>query len=164
MLKCKVGVPNPGVTETFGYTAVEMQAMGCIVTSICCPGFLDTVYKTGILYRSTSQLAKSIIALLQRENNDYKETYRFIKENFSFDAVLPQWEEMLKNIYKSSHLHAETKLVNPDYRNKKLKEWIRLLKKKNRIFKNLPPVESFYFMENKNLGRFLRKCIKRIVR
>lgn len=42
--QCKVGVPNPsGVTETFGLTAVEMQAMGCKVTTIKCPGYLDTV-------------------------------------------------------------------------------------------------------------------------
>lgn len=43
LLKCRVGVPNPsGNTETFGFTAIEMQSMGCNITTMKCSGYLDT--------------------------------------------------------------------------------------------------------------------------
>ena len=65
-VKCKVGVPNPGgETETFGLTAVEMQMMGMEVTTIICPGYLDTVYQKENLYQSTDDLADRVVNLLK---------------------------------------------------------------------------------------------------
>ena len=49
LLKCRVGVPNPsGNTETFGFTAIEMQSMGCNITTMKCSGYLDTVFTKDI--------------------------------------------------------------------------------------------------------------------
>lgn len=90
--KCKVGVPNPsGVSETFGYTAVEMEFMDCQVTTIKCPGYMDTVCLKENLYNSTSELSNFIINLLKSENYDRKKVIEYI-EKFSVKSVIHDWE------------------------------------------------------------------------
>jgi glycosyltransferase involved in cell wall biosynthesis len=148
LLKCKVGVPNPsGEGETFGYTAIEMQAMGCIVTTMRCPGYLDTVYKTGILYRSTLLLANNIIRLLQKKDNHYQQVYNFIKDNFDINLIVSQWETLFENCTKKEiiPLHDMNQLINPNYRCKKLKEVIRQLKIKMPLLQHLLPLYFIFF-------------------
>lgn len=90
--KCKVGVPNPsGVSETFGYTAVEMEFMDCQVTTIKCAGYLDTVCDKANLYSTTNELADYIVRLLKNDSYDNKPVLEYIKQ-FSVDNVVVDWE------------------------------------------------------------------------
>lgn len=96
--KCKVGVPNPsGVSETFGYTAVEMQFMDCQVTTIKCAGYIDTVCDKSNLYENTDQLASYVIRLLKNNCYDKKATMDYIKQ-FSIENVIKEWEKLFLNI------------------------------------------------------------------
>lgn len=96
--KCKVGVPNPsGVSETFGYTAVEMQFMDCQVTTIKCAGYLDTVCEKTNLYNNTDELADYIVRLLNKSNYDNKSTLEYIKR-FSIENVVNQWEQFIHEL------------------------------------------------------------------
>ncbi|MDZ7724272.1 MAG: glycosyltransferase [candidate division KSB1 bacterium] len=104
--KTKVGVPNPsGLTETFGYTAIELQLAGCSIVTKKCPGYLDTVYKeSGILLDKTSpyQLANAIISLLQREGYNSNKTVQFIKDNFSFQVITKKWFDLFLAVYNDN--------------------------------------------------------------
>ena len=96
--KCKVGVPNPwGESETFGYTAVEMEMMGCLVTTIKCPGYLDTIYDQSNLYKNIDQLGEYVVKLLKTENNNYEETLKFI-DRFSISQITKEWNVFLNSI------------------------------------------------------------------
>lgn len=96
--KCKVGVPNPwGESETFGYTAVEMEMMGCLVTTIKCPGYLDTIYDQSNLYENIDQLGEYVVKLLKTENNNYEETLKFI-DRFSISQITKEWNVFLNSI------------------------------------------------------------------
>lgn len=100
--KCKVGVPNPsGVSETFGYTAVEMEFMDCQVTTIRCAGYVDTVYDKTNLYNNTDELASYIIRLLQ--NNEYNNTpvLDYIKQ-FSIENIILEWEGFFNELENKS--------------------------------------------------------------
>lgn len=148
---CKVGVPNPGgATETFGLTAVEMQSMGCNITTIKCPGYLDTVLNKNNLYSSTNQLAEFIIKLLSCEHTiNLREVYNFIEANFSYDSVVPQWYKLFTEcIENDKHLNpVEAYLVNDDFHLKKIKEKLRLAKQKNTVLKKLPSLERIFYKQ-----------------
>lgn len=89
--ECKVGVPNPsGVSETFGYTAVEMELMGCHVTTIKCPGYLDTVCEQQNLYENSNELAANIVSLLRKDTFDYAQVLSFASK-FSIDNIIGKW-------------------------------------------------------------------------
>lgn len=91
LARTKVGVPNPsGVSETFGYTAVEMQFMGCGVTSISCPAYLDTVYDKSNLYSSADDLAEYVCRILNSSSIDYDNTMKYFHA-FSVDKVTDEW-------------------------------------------------------------------------
>lgn len=137
---CKIGVPNPsGFTETFGYTAVEMEMMGCAVTTMKCPGYIDTVYDVNQLYNTPSQLADYLIRLLKKTSSiDYTSTLKYIKNNFTIEAVIPHWEHLLigiQTVYPPSS--------RSNYHCKNLKEFIRIhipdLAKKH-----IPCIETIY--------------------
>lgn len=150
--QCKVGVPNPGgLTETFGLTAIEMQAMGCVVTTIKCPGYLDTVHNKDFLYKKTSQLADYIIKALKTENAPkLNDLIDFIEENFSYDIVLPQWHRLFIDcIPNDVFLHSDENgsLTNGDYHYKWLKEFLR--KNKNRFLVHIiPPIEQLLYKQH----------------
>ena len=101
--KCKVGVPNPsGVSETFGYTAVEMQLMGCSVTTIKCPGYIDTVFNKENLYDNTNQLSAYIIKLLNENNfSDNSLVYKYL-DAFSVENVVDKWVAFLLSLEKKT--------------------------------------------------------------
>lgn len=149
--ECKVGVPNPGgLTETFGLTAIEMQAMGCIVTTIKCPGYLDTVYDKGMLYDNPSKLADYIISGLKATDSaDLSKVSCFIESNFSYDVIMPQWHKLFTECLSiDSSIHSDSeKLVNSDYHLKKWKDAIR--KKKNiPIVRMIPSLERILYKQH----------------
>lgn len=149
---CKVGVPNPsGLSETFGYTAVEMQLMGCAVTTIECPGYIDTVYDTKLLYKSPKQLSKYIISLLKNEYNpNYESTIEYIQKNFSLENVVDEWENLFINIDKKFYKEPSPR---SNYHGKRIKEWYRKSIPLH-IRKYLPEIERFY---NNRIYRFFHK-------
>jgi hypothetical protein len=106
--RTRVGVPNPsGVTETFGYTAVEMQEYGCLIATIRCPAYVETVYSgAGILYRNEKDLAKAVITLLNRPNNNYPETIDYIRSHFGLEKIANEWHQLL-----SGSLQQEQKAI-----------------------------------------------------
>jgi hypothetical protein len=141
----KVAVPNPkGKGETFCISAVEMQLMGCNVTSMQAPGYLDTVYN-GILVKTKKELIESIVSLLNTANfvKDYNETLTYINNNFSINAVISDWEKLLLSDMKKP-IHPITPLYNPYYRLKFLKERIRRSKSLHFISYFLPSIDFYY--------------------
>lgn len=150
LLRTKVGVPNPsGITETFCISAVEMQAMGAMVTTINFPGFIDTI-SNGFLYKHREDLAKSVINLLKNGNSYYKKTIEYIEDNFSFESVISKWELLLI----SGNIEKEYKLYNKFYRLKWLKEIKRNIALKFAVFYKLPTIERiFIFIERILHGR-----------
>ena len=102
--RTRVGVPNPsGISETFCITALEMQLMGGIITTINYGGFKNTVYrKTGILYSNINELASCIIKQLSADDNDIEGCYTFIRENFSFDKIAKEWITLFEKLEKQT--------------------------------------------------------------
>lgn len=99
LARTRVGVPNPsGVSETFCITALEMQAMGALVTTIDFGGFRNTVYKTGLLYQDPKDLAKCIIIQLQQTDNDIDGFYSWMEENFAFEKVVEDWMRLFESL------------------------------------------------------------------
>jgi len=97
--RTKVGVPNPsGETETFGYTAVEMQGFGALVTTKKSIGYNETVFNSDHLYENEESLADVICRLLKTEYNGYKDTHEFIDANFHFNVVANQWLDLFARI------------------------------------------------------------------
>lgn len=95
LLQTKVGVPNPsGKTETFGITAVEMQLMGCVVSTIECEGYLDTVFG-GFMYKKKKDFLPMLVNALRAQSNNYETNRKLILQKFSHSAVISQWEELV---------------------------------------------------------------------
>lgn len=139
--KTKVGVPNPsGNSETFGYTAIEMALRGSLITTIQCPGYLDTVPANGILYNSPDALAKSIVSLLKRDDNDYPATYNFIESNFSYRVISQKWHDMFTDILENkAAVLSDAPIL---YRFGALRERMRRLKATVPALNFLPTVAS----------------------
>lgn len=138
LAKSKVGIPNPtGQTETFGYSAVEMQYMGCAIATMKCPGFLDTVISNGnnILYSNVNNLHKYIIKLLLlKEDLDIWKTRKYIEKKYSADCIIGQWEQLIttNNIYKGNYRNLLFRL-----------KWLKIINKKLYKFLRLDPFVSF---------------------
>lgn len=151
LLRTKVGVPNPsGITETFCISAVEMQLMGAVVTTIKAPGYLDTV-RNGHLFGRAGDLAHNIIELLNSNESDYSRALSYFESNFSPESVIPKWEELfLKGTVKY-----DNSLSNPSYRLKWLKESLRKMSIRFPfIYRINPTVERLYlFVERLVKGR-----------
>lgn len=140
--RTRVGVPNPsGVSETFCITALEMQAMGALVTTINYGGLKDTVFHTGILYNNSKELAASIITLLQRKENHIQDFYKFMEEHFSFEHVTKDWIDFINHLNDSSVPFLPND--NSD-RLSILKEFNRRIKKKLPFGYTILPTIDFY--------------------
>lgn len=141
----KVGVPNPsGNTETFGYTALELQAHGALVTTKKCPGYLETVFN-GVLYTDSKDLAKTIVSLLKRNENSLDAFNRYAEEKFSFPVISQQWYMLFQDMIAGTVRTAIPKPLNLGYRNKWLRELNRRLKATLPFGSVLP---SVLFFEN----------------
>lgn len=76
-----------------------MQMMGCAVTTILCPAYIDTVYNKNNLYKSQDQLAENIIKLLLSTENAYDDMLAFIN-TFSVDKVTSHWVSLFEDLNK----------------------------------------------------------------
>ncbi len=145
MLNSKVGVPNPrGFGETFCISAVEMQLLGCTVTAMSAPGYLDTFINGRVTAHRKASLANSIIDLLLADEPlvPIDQTITTINERFSLSVVLKEWERFLKGDQKT-HIHPIYPLANKNYRLKWLKDALRKIKIKHTFLNIIPPIESW---------------------
>lgn len=159
----KVGVPNPtGQSETFGYTAIEMALGGSLITTIKCPGYLDTVSSSGILYESPKELAKSILKLLQREDNDYSATLEFIRSNFAYQTISRKWHALFIDIAENKPVRLTDEPIS--YRLGKLREKMRKLKMTYPMFAFLPTITSFeQFITNISSPSYYKKTLRKVL-
>lgn len=159
--KTKVGVPNPsGYSETFGYTAVEMELFDCLVTTIRCPGYLDTVSSVGILFKNPSCLSKSVVTLLRRDKDVCQQ--HFLKK-FDFNEVSKQWEKLLEDVYSN-----KSNIVDP-YKGRGAGtyslEILRRIKKYIPLLSCLPTVEGIKYNVSRSffrIGNKIKNAKKRI--
>ncbi|SHN08044.1 Glycosyltransferase involved in cell wall bisynthesis [Fibrobacter sp. UWR3] len=150
----KVGVPNPsGLTETFGFTAIEMQLAGCSVTTIKCPGYLDTIYDKKALYSDPSQLADFVIARLKQKKYDADSAIQFVESEFSAEKILPQWYALFREVYEGKS--CETKIYNT-----LLESSIRKIKnRKLQLFCSFLPSLMFYEWIFGNIFYFFSRMV-----
>lgn len=142
--KCKVGVPNPsGITETFGYTAIEMQAMGCLVTTQKCPGYIDTVFDKSQLYNNPKELCNKIINLLNKTENQSEKILPWIIENFDCETVAQRWEDVLNSDMDLDIIPDEIAKTDLNFHFKRVKEFIRIYIP-DRIKDYLMPLERIF--------------------
>lgn len=130
----KVAVPNPsGLTETFGYTAVEAELAGCLVATKKCPGYLDTVLgEDNILYENVRDLADSVIGLLKMQRYDSTSVRQMLADKFSNDSIISAWEELFDEIEnglypKHGNLNSELILSRRKIANRKLQKILPIL-------------------------------------
>ncbi len=120
----RVGVPNPtGLSETFCICGIEMQLAGCLLTSMKCPGYLDTFYPgTSLLYKSTNKLSQSVVKLLRMSDPKKQvESIDFVDQKFNLDIIYIEWEALfLKHLWDGTHIHPNV-VTNLGYRLKWLK-------------------------------------------
>lgn len=132
LLNSRVGVPNPtGLSETFCICGIEMQLAGCLLTSMKCPGYLDTFCSdTTLLYSSISRLPNNVVKLLRSyDSAKIEEAINFVDQNFNLDSIYKEWESLFTNhIWDGTHVHSP-KVTFLGYRLKWLKYANRYLKK-----------------------------------
>lgn len=142
----KVGVPNPsGLTETFGYTAIEMQLAGSLVTTMRCPGYSETVFSEDhILYDNPSELADSVITLLSKQDYSPRKSIDYIRTSFSNDTIVRQWRILLEEVVSDIYPY-------PDKLDSNLRSNKRRIR--NRKYQNyvswLPPIMAYEELWNK---------------
>ncbi|MEE9369572.1 MAG: glycosyltransferase family 4 protein [Pontiella sp.] len=150
--RCKVAVPNPsGDTETFGIVAVEMQIAGCLVATKRCPGFMDTVCDSGILYDDVNELSSAVIDLLRRKDNSYEAMLSEIERKFSYDEVIAQWVELFDSVFRGKPFIPDPQVINSRFQ----KKWVREINR--RVRKVLPITPPLCLMEE-----LLRRCRNRM--
>ncbi len=156
--KCKVGVPNPtGNTECLPITTIEIQLMGCNITTIYHPAYLDTVVNRDYLYNRTSQLAQYIINRLMAPRDSVEETYRQLRDKFNEEKTIKRWEHILTTADKPMALEP---CSENGYQMKGLKDMLLQVKMKCPALCALPSVETTY-----NLFRYrIPNKIRRILR
>ena len=149
LIKARVGVPNPsGITETFCLSAVEMQMYGCRIATNDYPGYIDTV-KNGKLFNRNGNLADTVIGLLNSSDSHYEDAIAYFEKEFSYDVVCSKWEELLK----TGNIRYESKLKNPFYRLKWMKEFMRILKRIFPFLSRIPMLERIImYIERKRFG------------
>lgn len=142
--RTRVGIPNPMGKETFCLVALEMQAMGALVTTMNYGGFRNTVYRTGLLYENVDDLAKNIITLLKAEDNDLDGCYKWMNENFSYDKISQEWYNFIIALSEDKVIKGINRLPYNNRNHDKLEA----LREKNRKVKNvvgywLPTIEFY---------------------
>lgn len=126
--KTSVGIINPsGRTETFGISAVEMEACGIPVISKASNGLYDTIInkETGYLIKTKYGLKKRIIKLLR--NSELNESLgnnakKFVDNNFDPVNLVNVWYETLLAVEEG--VYPKRYEVKKIFRNYK---WLRLI-------------------------------------
>lgn len=145
----KVGCPNPsGKTETFGYTAVEMQLNGCYVITSKCPGYLDTVdIEGGALLSSKKLLSSEIVRALRTKKSVSNEVANRLLNKFSISMIVKDWEELFVNGSLYIEKQRLEPLVNSEYKSKWMKFKLAQLKRRIPFLNVIPSVLEFrYFL------------------
>lgn len=160
LMNTKVGIPNPGgLGETFGYTAVEMQLAGCLVTTIKGCGYMDSVYRKERLYTNIEKLGDRIIALLKCDTENILAMENFIECNFSMEVIGGKWHNLLCDIHKDNLIIPETKLTNKFFNLK----WLREINRKIKLLiPFLPSIALYqycyyYYFKERLIGKFYSK-------
>ncbi len=154
MGRCKVGVPNPwGESECLPITTIEMQLMGCNLTTITHPAYLDTVCNQAYLYSKPTQLADYIVRRLKAPRDSYDATYRFITEKFDMENSLQRWEHLLTTLDQPQQLEP---VSDKSYQMKWLKNALLHIKKTLPFTSPFPCVHRFYDFH----ARVMRKIRK----
>lgn len=102
--KTAVGIINPSAcTETFGLSAVEMEACGIPIVTKAKNGLLDTVrhHETGLMYHKEKKLADDVIRLLQdRKLNQTlgKNAQKFVCDAFDPEKLTKEWMKVLEEV------------------------------------------------------------------
>lgn len=155
--KTKVGVMNPsGITETFGLSAVEMEACAIPVVTKAKNGLFDTVKngKTGYLIKNEKQLATRISQLLLDDNMNVtlgKQAKLFVENSFDPVVLVEKWVRLFHDVM--SNKTADYLKPTENYTNNY--KWLHVL---NRYLLNLGvPV-----MPLANVDYFVRKLLRRL--
>ncbi len=145
--KTTVGVINPsGKTETFGLSAIEMEACGVPVVTKAANGLFDTVKNgyTGYLVHNQRQLARKVVELL--EDKDKNDELGSNGKTFADSAFLPeniveQWITLFEEI--KNNVSPQYKKPTGNWGNNF--KWIRFAIRK--IRERGLPVKSFLEIE-----------------
>lgn len=150
--KCKVAVPNPtGCSECLPITSIEMQLMGCNITTIRHPAYLDTVGNHTYLYKKTSDIVEYISKRLLAPRDDYQDTYNFITEKFCMRNSISRWEHIIYTIDKKMQI--EPYSCN-SFQIKSLKNFMLYVKLKFPFLCILPPIEKFYNFYRDRISKY----------
>ena len=83
--------------------------MGCHVTTIRCPGYLDTIYNQGNLYDNIESLSDYVVKLLGSNELDYNGVLGFISQ-FSIQKISNQWIHFLLSLDNEPYVHFKPSL------------------------------------------------------
>lgn len=140
-----VGIINPsGMDETFGISAVEMEACGIPIVSKKVNGLVDTIKdkETGLLSYSKRRFRKDIIYLLKNEDINNKlgcKAKEFVSKEFDPNFLVIQWKVLFDDILKGN----EAIYIKPNNYFFNNYKWLRIINrniKKISIFKSLPAI------------------------
>lgn len=94
--KCKVGVPNPtDSSETFCISGVEMELMGCSVTTLRLPVFEETQMNKDYLFEGEAKISNYVVRRLKAEPDNHDDLYEFVTTKFGAENSLRRWEELI---------------------------------------------------------------------
>ncbi len=97
MGKCKVGVPNPtNSSETFCISGVEMELMGCSVTTLKLPVYEETQMNNNYLFEDEALISDYIIKRLKDTPDAFEDLYNFVTSKFGIESTILRWEQLIK--------------------------------------------------------------------
>ena len=117
MGKCKVGVPNPtNSSETFCISGVEMELMGCSVTTLNLPVYAETQMNTNYLFEEEAQISDFVIKRLEDKPDDFDDLYGFVTSKFEMGKSLSRWEKLIQegdveDINKFAKIYRNLKII-----------------------------------------------------
>lgn len=142
--RTRVGIPNPMGKETFCLVALEMQAMGALVTTMNYGGFRNTVYETGILYENEAYLLQCILMQMKAEDNDIDGCYRWMDNNFSYEKISKEWYDFVNALAEDKVVKGASRIPYDNQNNDSLEEMREFNRKvKNVVGYWLPTIEFY---------------------
>lgn len=141
---CKVAVPNPtGLSECLPITTIEMQLMGCNITTILHPAYLDTVFNTDYLYKKEAQLSQYIVKRLLDARENYDDLFNYVTSKFGIEGNIQRWEDILNNI--------DVPKIEPisqyHFQFKSVKDLLFHIKNTHDFLGKLPSIEQYYILK-----------------
>ena len=94
---CKVGVPNPtGESETFCISGIEMELMGCSVTTLKIPVYEETQMNVNYLFDDVKMISDFVIKRLNDKPDSFDDLYDFVTRSFDLEGSISKWEQLIK--------------------------------------------------------------------